>query len=576
MNLLADIKDAGILAGFELWGWPYHGLCTDGVIDLGGGLSHTIATPSHGSAWLYDLGLPAIDRTPDQLIADASLGHSWTNYSMISGGVLYGTRLGANQFIHVDANSVPWLVSLAYSYPEASLQRVRITLSIVRFGLFGEGVLTPIEVVRDVQCSSYMYSMSGGYTYNGPTTSLLEDVWTNGIKCLVSVAQTRVTTPVLKDIFSLIEVVFSGTGGADGSGLVIAASEIMTDVQLSKGPVSGIDNTPLDIQQTDGSQPFIWSGSSPSWTPSWGNSNIYWRSGVYSDCTGQVTGSNNNSIEFYPYARFAYYNAAGVPKAARLMKKKMHKTTFISATRGSIGSLVKNKTNCQGSTGLDDYLHDTAWLTQSTTAIEEHSFGVFLLENDTVIDKLEIYQSFVVTQDFLLGGRFSGLPETGMPVCDERVFPARGCAGGWGTLGGDLYHANDVIISQNSPVWSGSLSAMIGLGAPPHINDWYVDASGNPIEPLAIDDLTIAWRSNTSNHETSGTAVVRGTSQLSIQRIDAKAAAFYIPGSTRTYGPVLTPLGIKTAGITPAANLYLAWQRKTGDFTFSASPICYV
>lgn len=569
---LTDIKDAGILATVSLWGWPFNGLCTAGVIDLGGALTKTITTPAHGSAWLYDIGLPAIVRTPDQLIADAALGHAWRNYSMISGGVVYGTQLGINKFIHVDAAGVPWLITLSYSYPEATLQRVRITFSIVRFGLLSSAPpLTPITVVRDVQCTYYTYSIYG-YTYNGPTTSLLEDVWTNGSKCLVSVAQTRITDPTLKDIFSLIEVVMSGTGGADGSGLVIAASEVMTDAQLSKSTIPGQDTSPLDIQQTVPGDPFVWSGSSPSWTPTWGNSNIYWQSGAFADCTGQTTGALYNLLAFYPYARFAYYNAAGVPKAARVMKKKQHKTSLVSAGRGTIGSLVKNNVLCNGSATADFILHDTAWLTQSTTCLEENIFGIYLMENDSVVDKLEIYQSFIVTQDFLVGK--NSLPEA-LVYCDDRVFPARPC-GGWGSLGGNLHNANNVNITQNAPVWGGSLATTIGLGAPPHINNWYVDGLGNPTEPLAIDDLAFAWRSNTSNHEASGSVAVRGTAQLAIQRIDAKAAAFYKPGTTRSYGTVLTPLGNKTTSMTPAGNLYFAWQRKTGDFQFSASKVCYV
>jgi len=63
------------------------------------------------------------------------------------------------------------------------------------------------------------------------------------------------------------------------------------------------------------------------------------------------------------------------------------------------------------------------------------------------------------------------------------------------------------------------------------------------------------------------------TTKIGIYRAD-NIAAFYLLDTDRTYGTVATALGDKTT--TETADLYFSWQRKTGDFSFSANPICWV
>lgn len=558
---LPDIKDAGLLAHFEIWGWPYHGLCTSGVIDLAGSLTKTITTPAHGSAWLIDRGLDPIVRTSGQLTVDASLGHEWRNYGLISGGVVHGTQLGANKYIHVDEAGKRWLITVGTHTIGLTTNQVGLRFTIVQFGLFGEGVKTPIVVDKIVSCHDITWSMYG-YTYEGSEV-LLEDVWTSGAKALVSFGLTRTSTPSLKDLFSVMEVVITGSGGADGSGLVISASEVMQDTELSQ---SIVDSTTPINHTVAGSGSYT--GSAPTYTIQWDSSGVYWQTvAVIDNGRGGSTGSLAYNIDdSYTYARFAFYDASGNVKAARIKKMLRAQNTKTGTSYSSEGSLVANNLNCtDGTPVVDTYYHDDAALIANTTCLEDYTFGIYLLENDTVVDYLEVHQSVSITQHWKK--RVSAVPPAPSLtfVCNEWDVLD------YSTSGGGIYQKNLHPATWNAAEWRGSLASALGLPAAPDIRDGW----GDP-DPMALNDLVLAWRSKTSNHLASGSAAVIGTVELGIQRIDAKSAAFYKPGTTRTYGTVMTPLGNKTASLTPAGNLYFAWQRKTGDFTFSASPICYV
>lgn len=575
---LPDIKDVGIVAGFGLWGWPYHGLCSAGVIACAGGISKTIVTPAHGSAWLYDLGLPAITRTPAEIIADTAIGHEWRNYTMISGGVINGTQIeqiGSDSFVHVDASGVPWLIRMVYTYPNYTSNQVRITFSVVRFGLFGEGVKTPVQVIKDVQCHLITYSMYG-YTYEGIETTL-EDVWTNGSRALVSVGRTRSSTPPLKDLFSLLEVTFSGSGGVDGSGLVIAVAEIMQDTELSQG-LPG-DNTPLSYVYRP-SNSAGYTGGSPTWTPIWNEYPIWSAHSSGASEPNGIGASDQNYHDHFTYARFAYYNSAGVPKVARIKKEYRCSTSLVNSTHTAQGTFDDTGTPgsaCASAGGTLTPYHSSALLVASTTQKDDYFFGVYLLENNTVIDALEVSQSITCTAYFAV---IPTNPVYASFVCEDgRVWPQPTPTGVWGYNGG-LYTFSEMTSTVTPPQWSGSLAGALALPSPPDLRSpggWFWDPVNSvATEPMHVDDLCLKWRAKDTNNETSGTSVVAGTAALGVQRIDAKGAAFYAPGATRAYGNILTPFGVKTTTMTPTGNLYFAWQRKTGDFTFATSPICYV
>lgn len=544
---LADIKDAGILAGFTRWGWPWHGLVKGGAIGSSG---KTITQPPHGSAWLIDMGLPALTLTPTEIASEAALGREWRNYALLPGGTAYGTSLGANKFVHVDEAGTRWLIGMSFSYPDWLDQKIRITFSVVQFGHFGDGVKTPTTRVIDVQCHYITYSMYS-HSYDGFET-MLEDVWTNGARALVSYGRTRSGAPQIKDLYSVIEVTITGSGGSDGSALVIDAAEIMQDTELSQGIVGA--DTALTIPTNVGA--VSWSASGSDYVLQWSTPGVYW------DSIGSM---NVDRLDTFTYARYAYYNSAGAAKVARLKKQYKSTTTYLGSTWSTGGSLHQPTPGNWA---------DDAAAYSNTSCLEEHFFGIYLLENNTVVDSLELYDSISITKHYAYRPNFYPPGVTG--VTDTFNYSA--VPGGWGTIDGVVYTQGIQDFTDNSAQWNGSLASLLGLPAPPEIEvgtGWFFDLLGNPTEPMEVDDLVLSWRV-LDNDESAGTVVVAGTASLGVQRIDAKAAAFYKPGATRTYGPALTPLGSLSVGLAPAGNVYFAWQRKTGGAAFDTVPICWV
>ena len=556
---LPDIKDAGILAEFERWGWPWHGLIKGGMV---GSTGKAVTQPGYGSAWLIDMGLPALDIAPGVVASEAAAGREWRNYALIPGGRVHDTALGANKYIHVDEAGVRWLVGMSFSYPELLDQKIRITFSVVQFGHFGDGVKTPVSSVVDVQCNYLTYSMFN-HSYDGIET-ILEDVWTNGQKALVSYGRTRSGAPPIKDLYSVIEVTITGSGGADGSGLVIAASEVVPDTELSQGVVTEyffsdtIDVYPGSV--------YTWTGGAPSWTVVNSNNFVRWRGGVNAD--GDSIG-NLVSITDQTYARFAYYDASGAVKVCRLQRVKKKTYTYIETTYGASGGAFINNLNCAGAVQVDDYMHVDGYITIATTVQENHEFGIRLLENDTEIDSLLLSQLVTGTDHYAF------VPDPPMATSNQPCFDTVLPPGGWGALGVRSYQRDLADVSFGTPAWSGSLVGVLPLPPAPDVRTlWYYDENINPTEPLNLDDLVLSWRAR-NNHMISGSGAIADGVSLGIQRIDAKAAAFFMPGTPRTWGNILTPLGVKTSTGTNG-DLYFAWQRKTGDFTFDIEAICYV
>lgn len=135
-----------------------------------------------------------------------------------------------------------------------------------------------------------------------------------------------------------------------------------------------------------------------------------------------------------------------------------------------------------------------------------------------------------------------------------------------------------VSVNPDPGVWSGSLSSHF---AP---QDRFVYWTGSPLNWKDSRDLLARiWMDSTDSgtvpmliYDSGVGGTVYTNNALGLQRIDAHAAALFIPGTPRTYGSVMTPTGVLTAGLSPSGNIYFAWQRKTGATQFSTSRICYV
>lgn len=246
------------------WGWPWHGLITDGVV---GDTGKIVTQPVHGYAWLIDMGLPAISRSAPQLAEDAAMGYEWRNYALIPAGRLYDTFLGANTFIHIDEDSVPWLVTLSFSFPGGD--DFTVDYSIVRFGLFGSGAQTPVTGSETVTCADIaLGTHPDTLDYYTRRETQMWDVATNGASVLVGIDLIlEHLTVEYAHMCSLVEVSLSGSGGTDGSGLNVELAEI---------------------------QP---------------HSTLRWIAD---------TGDADNGEEISTWARWAYYNAEGTACAAKL------------------------------------------------------------------------------------------------------------------------------------------------------------------------------------------------------------------------------------------------------------------
>lgn len=235
---IGDIKDAGILAKFVVWGWPWHGLIQSGTIGTTG-QNHT--QPDSNDSWLIDRDLDPLGLSAGQIAEYAALGMEWHNYALLPRGYVYGTEIGTDAYIHVDEAGDCWRIELAFSFP--ATDTLRITATVSRFGLLtiNDEVITPstIEKTADVDCTSIeiadlnaALTLPLAATYESRAGEL-HDVHTNGSKALVGVMLTD--DQICKDMLSLVELTFSGSGGEDGTSLVMEAVEIMDQTELTLG-----------------------------------------------------------------------------------------------------------------------------------------------------------------------------------------------------------------------------------------------------------------------------------------------------------------------------------------------------
>jgi len=249
---LDDIKNAGILAGFTRWGWPWHGIIKAGMVGSTG-QAHTQPLDYIGNgnnvSWLIDYGMPAITLTADESAYYAGLNMEWRTYALIAGGYAYGTYIGDETYIHIDEAGDAWRVALAYSFPATNTLRLTITLQ--RFGwLRLDGEYTspaPVTKIVDVACAwihldDPIYPGGGGEGNYLSRSAKLQDVHTNGSKAMVGVLLRKnpgYGFDFADDLFSCVELTFSGAGGESGVSLYPSASELIPYTSLRELDSSG-------------------------------------------------------------------------------------------------------------------------------------------------------------------------------------------------------------------------------------------------------------------------------------------------------------------------------------------------
>jgi hypothetical protein len=124
----------------KVWGWPWHGLVTSGVLALPNGgtfVPPNAASLANGEARPLNCGAPAVVRTPEEAAQDAAAGRQWRNQAIVAGpraGSVHGVNLPANSWIYVDAAKARWLVTCTGA--AALSGGVRLSLSVVLFGVW--------------------------------------------------------------------------------------------------------------------------------------------------------------------------------------------------------------------------------------------------------------------------------------------------------------------------------------------------------------------------------------------------------------------------------------------------------
>lgn len=519
-----DIKFAGAVSDIVRWGWPYHGLVTGGAI---GSTGKTITQPSSGVAFLVDMGLPAIELTPDEITKYAALSWDWRNYALLPQGSVNGHNLpNNNSFVHVDAANVPWLVKLqSQSFPSDNTARLNFT--IVRFGLFRKdlGPQTPISKTVDIACESLIGD--GIYT---DRYAALHDVWTNGSKALYCVelayAYSIGGTPgSISRVFSCIEVMLTGTGGADGSGLDLAAAEIKGSSALSLQDANspGVDLIVAASGALGANRVITDVGVCVPGSPDDNlkqTAELVVSDGTFFTPYGTVV--RNGQDNTFTVCRKCFYDAAGVATALRVRSSQKIDSEIVTVptTTGGLDHNYCVSGWVYGAVAT----WQIGWKTTRTT-------GVYLLHNDTVIDKFErvVVEQRMQTKDYISPTVFYSnydFPEvvTVTGTLTDKLMAA-----------GKTY--SDLVFLIETPIF------------------WYTpDSTPNISE---FEDV------QTDTSKTVG-----------IYRFDHTAAFYYADAGGRIYADVATPAGIVTTSETGRYNY--AWQRKTGEYTFDSAPICYI
>ena len=139
------------------WGWPWHGLATNGQLALPNGTTVPIpgADPLHGHCWIIKKpGQPEVTTTP----AETAEGYTWHNYAVMSGvrHTIYGVDLGAAKWIYIDPDGKPWKAQIGGSaslfgvgltplQPPGTSQNVLVTPDVII-----PGASSAFPIIRDI------------------------------------------------------------------------------------------------------------------------------------------------------------------------------------------------------------------------------------------------------------------------------------------------------------------------------------------------------------------------------------------------------------------------------------------
>jgi hypothetical protein len=181
-----------ILGRVGIWGNPFHGLVVGSQLTLPDASTKAWTQPSGGDVDVVKAASPpGITRSVDELAYDASLGHEWRNYALISGTTrqLYGRALGTGAWVYLPAAGNAFRLQLASTLSasgNASGGAVSLRFSIKPM-FFGEGAAAITDRTLDVSLSNIGQPQWNGSADFTPSIALATQSET-GAKALFTVS----------------------------------------------------------------------------------------------------------------------------------------------------------------------------------------------------------------------------------------------------------------------------------------------------------------------------------------------------------------------------------------------------
>lgn len=125
-----------------VWGCPWHGLVRNGLLKLPNGSTRPYPgnigdSQRAGNTYLIaNPSAPPLERTPEELAADAAAGRQWRRTATLGGERPDLHGVGISGWVYIDPDGAAWRVS-GFSVVTLFSNRLTLTITLARFGVFG-------------------------------------------------------------------------------------------------------------------------------------------------------------------------------------------------------------------------------------------------------------------------------------------------------------------------------------------------------------------------------------------------------------------------------------------------------
>jgi len=248
MSVFPDIKDVGVLAGFVMWGNPWHGTVKGGVLNTGkldessSEITRAWPQPPNAFIWLSekdgqpddaytapDGAAPAVQSAYDELkIAHAADGMEFKPWALISGGQVYGKQVGIDKWFYYAGDKV-WLVTLDYPATVENTGSLTVQISAQAWPEFTTSPHSA-AIVRSVTLEN-IGQAAPDLSALGISTTLsvwLRDVKPNGSACILSLHTADKVDGTVPPALGFVLVELSSVDGVFDA---VAASVLKTREQ---------------------------------------------------------------------------------------------------------------------------------------------------------------------------------------------------------------------------------------------------------------------------------------------------------------------------------------------------------